>query len=78
MVKKKITHCSPLKHLNRTTHAPMVAIDMFTWLLIVANGICFRIYLRVVIVYDFLSESYKNSANYHLLGSLINVKVNIT
>ena len=51
----------------------MVAMDMFTWLLMVANGMCFRIYLRVVIVYGSLSESYKNSTNDHLLNSLINV-----
>ena len=43
-----------------------VAIDVFTWLPMVGNGKCFRIYLRVVIVY-FLSESYKNSVNNNLL-----------
>ena len=55
----------------------MVAMDMFTWLLMVANGMCFYIYLRAVIVYGFLSESYKNSANDHLLDSLVNIFIKI-
>ena len=35
---------------------PKFAIDMFTWLLMVANGNHFRIYLRVVIVHFFLNH----------------------
>ena len=69
--KKFVTNCSPGKRLNLTTRSPMlVAIDMFTWLLMVAHGMRFR-HLPPNVDCPLLSKSYKNGVTDNLLDSLL-------